>query len=374
MNLQPTATYLPALDGIRAFAIFIVFIGHQGFDQVLPGGIGVTLFFFLSGFLITNLLFAEYTKTGRIDLKRFYIRRLLRLYPALLFMLLVLTSYLVLQAKTIRPSELLAALFYFENYHKLLIDANASDYWILWSLAVEEHFYLVFPFLFAAMAKKSRWLIGTTALLVGLSLLSRMGTSWYYNGTAIAGFSTAYLTHNRFDSILTGCLTSMLLHSSWRASLLQFASRYAVYAAAVLLLVFSVVCRDVFFRQTFRYSLQGLSMALLFPPLIYAGRYRWANNVLSVRPLVFIGKLSYSIYLCHWIALIIFFDLGFTQATPAWIAGNVLLTAGLSLCSYYLVETPFLRLRKKFGSQQPPVAMRRGKINVMTKEKNVAAG
>lgn len=151
--------YLPALDGIRAICILLVFVGHQGFDKVIPGGIGVTIFFFLSGFLITNILFAEYRKAGRISLRNFYMRRLLRLYPALLFMLGVFTLYLTCTGQAFAGSELVAALFYFENYHRLYINPAADQFWILWSLAIEEHFYLVFPFLFAGFVKKQKPLI-----------------------------------------------------------------------------------------------------------------------------------------------------------------------------------------------------------------------
>ncbi len=344
--------YLPALDGIRAICIFLVFAGHQGFDKIIPGGVGVTVFFFLSGFLITNLLFAEQRKSGHISLRNFYMRRLLRLYPALLLMLASLTFYLTCTGQAFARSELLSALFYFENYHRLYIDPGADRFWILWSLAIEEHFYLVFPFLFAGLVSKRKLLLLTTAALVLLSLLLRLYTSLAYGLSYFSEMSTAYLTHNRFDSILTGCLASMLLHGPAKEKLLRLAADYRVYSFALVLLLFTIIYRDAFFRQTFRYSLQGLSLLVLVPPVLYAKKYQLINRLLSVPALVFAGKLSYSIYLFHWVSLAVFTHLGLVPATPLWIAGNAALTLILSLVSYYGVEQRFLQLRHRFGSMQ----------------------
>jgi peptidoglycan/LPS O-acetylase OafA/YrhL len=342
--------YLPALDGIRAICIILVFAGHQGFENLIPGGLGVTIFFFLSGYLITNLLFTEYRKAGRISLRNFYLRRLLRLYPALLFMLSVFTLYLTCTGQSFSGSELVASLFYFENYHRLFINPSADEFWILWSLAIEEHFYLVFPFLFAAFFKKPKTLIVLTVALVLLSLLLRIYTSLAYNMSYFSEMSTAYLTHNRFDSILTGCLTSMLLHQGSKEKLLRLASDYRVYFFALAVLLFTVVYRDVFFRQTVRYSLQGFSLMVLVPSILYARKYAVLNRVFSTPALVFVGKLSYSVYLFHWVSLSVFSDLGFAPGSVVWVAGNVVLTLALSLISYYGVEQRFLRLRHRFGS------------------------
>jgi peptidoglycan/LPS O-acetylase OafA/YrhL len=245
---------------------------------------------------------------------------------------------------------LLSALFYFENYHRLYVDPEAAQFWILWSLAIEEHFYLVFPFLFAAMVKMQKPLILVTAVLILFSLLLRIYTSLAYDMSYFSEMSTSYLTHNRFDSILTGCLASMLLQSGKKEALLRFASNYLVYVLALAVLLLSIVYRDAFFRQSFRYSLQGLSLMVLVPPILYAKKYGALNRLLSTPALVFVGKLSYSIYLFHWVSLAVFTDLGLLPATPLWIAGNTVLTLSLSLISYYVVEQRFLQLRYGFGS------------------------
>jgi peptidoglycan/LPS O-acetylase OafA/YrhL len=253
------SSYIPALDGIRALSILLVFAGHQGLDKIIPGGVGVTIFFFLSGFLITNILFAEHRKAGRISLRNFYIRRLLRLYPALLFMLGTFTVYLTCTGQAFTGSELLSALFYFENYHRLYVDPEAAHFWILWSLAIEEHFYLVFPFLFAAIVKMRKPLVLVTAVLILLSLLLRIHTSLAYDMSYLSEMSASYLTHNRFDSILTGCLASMLLQSEKKEVLLRFASNYLLYVLALTVLLLSIVYRHAFSGKVFGTACRALA-------------------------------------------------------------------------------------------------------------------
>src|SRR6478672_6158755 len=147
--------YMPSLDGFRALAILFVFIAHLGFGYIIPGGFGVTLFFFLSGFLITRLLIHEHDKKNTLDLKGFYIRRLLRLYPPLLFMLLIFPVIIVSFKHAISIPEITAVSFYWENYFLVYVlhDGGKGNFNIFWSLAVEEHFYLIFPLLFLALYK-----------------------------------------------------------------------------------------------------------------------------------------------------------------------------------------------------------------------------
>ena len=116
-------------------------------------------------------------------------------------------------------------------------------------------------------------------------------------------------------------------------------------------LIFSLVYRDDYFRQVFRYSLQGISLYLIFEALIFSKKIDLMRSLLSTNFLVFVGKLSYSMYLYHWLALIIMTSyLGRVESTAAWQMGYWTLTFGLSALSYYLVERPTLKLRVKYGS------------------------
>lgn len=140
---------VPSLDGLRAISVLIVMLAHSGLHWIVPGGFGVTMFFFVSGFIITTLLIREQGKRGRIDIGSFYLRRALRLYPALLAF--VVTIVAVNSATSGMPDKvgIAGGFLYFMNYlvifapERVLPQANH-----LWSLAVEAHFYLIYPWLF----------------------------------------------------------------------------------------------------------------------------------------------------------------------------------------------------------------------------------
>jgi len=349
MNTKITG-YIPALDGLRALSILLVFAGHIGLGNFVPGGLGVTTFFFISGFIITNLLITEYNKSGTIRLKLFYIRRLLRLYPALLLMLLLTTVFVLYLEHSLPWKELIAALFYFENYYFVSGYTHLTFYYkILWSLAVEEHFYLVFPFLLLALARKINVFFMATVTLVVIALLTRVYISYHYHANEYAFVQTYVLTHCRFDSILYGCLLSIIIHSRKGSHFLKVSTSLVTFIAGILLLLFTLIYKDEFFRQTFRYSLQGIALLTIVTSILFNNRYHYLNQLLSTRPLVYIGKLSYSIYLFHFLADMIAEE--YTKNDPLL---KVMMITGitivLSLCSYHLVEVPILKVRRNFGS------------------------
>ena len=147
---------IPSLDGIRAIAVLVVFVGH-GFtvQESFPGHVGVTIFFFLSGYLITTLMRREISRTGTVSLGKFYLRRALRILPPAYLAVAASMAVVVLGIvdATVRPFGVLSELFMFTNYY---ISSGGRDYLPpatsqMWSLAVEEHYYLVFPAMVLAM-------------------------------------------------------------------------------------------------------------------------------------------------------------------------------------------------------------------------------
>ena len=159
-KLPATSTYghIPGLDGLRALSVLIVIIAHMGFEHIVPGGFGVTMFFFISGFLITRLLLAESEAKGNVKLGKFYMRRIIRLYPALLFMLyLSACLYIIMGYGHPAPMEVAAGVGYFTNifqvFSRISGDVPFMPWTHLWSLAVEEHFYLGFPILIVLFRK-----------------------------------------------------------------------------------------------------------------------------------------------------------------------------------------------------------------------------
>jgi peptidoglycan/LPS O-acetylase OafA/YrhL len=297
--------------------------------------LGVTLFFFISGYLITGLLIDEYEARGAIDIKYFYVRRFMRLAPALLTMVLVisLTYFLVFGVTSIK--EIFAAGFYFMNYYQIMQGDMPIPLGPLWSLAIEEHFYLVFP-LVIAITWRFR-----DKLFVALVIVCVLVLVW--RTILVAGgapdFRTYIGTDARIDSIVYGALLAIGIRLKLELDWLT--SRPALIAGIALLLA-SVVIRNPVFRETVRYSLQGIAFIPLF---YYAVSVDSPVKSALENPIaVWIGKLSYSLYLWHF-PVLVFIKTESTAGNPIILG---LLVAVLSLLcaaiSYYFVETP-LRLR-----------------------------
>ncbi len=299
-----SAGYIPGLDGIRAICITLVMVAHYGFGNVVPGGLGVTIFFYLSGFLITGLLLKERDKKGTISLKNFYARRFIRLSPELLFLMLVsgLAGWLYFP---LRIPDLLIASTYTTNYYVMAAEAfdlGRVRWSHLWSLAVEEHFYLTFPLIVILLGSKPRVLIAALVAICVGCLLWRLHI--VHNGAPF-GFHQAgtlypytYIASDaRMDSIAYGCLTAALFQR-FPYRLQGMLACWSAIGLAALLLVISLLVRDADFRETYRYSLQGLSMIALFYGLFGSGA-GLAVQVLEFPVLRKMGVLSYGAYLWH---------------------------------------------------------------------------
>ena len=258
--------YIPGLDGLRAIAVLIVMVAHLGFEHVVPGGFGVTVFFFISGFLITRLLLAESEKSG-IGLKNFYLRRFVRLYPALLFMLFgTVAIYGLSGIGGATATELTAGVFYFTNIFQVFVRATTDGLpfmpWThLWSLAVEEHFYLIFPAFMLLCNKNWKRAAIILALLIAIVPLWR---TFIMFGTDLPYADYNYMmTDARFDSLAWGCLLSVLLHL--KGNLKAFKPLLGLIPAvfAGLAIIASFLIRDETFRYTLRFTLQGAALFVL---------------------------------------------------------------------------------------------------------------
>ncbi|MCX6218960.1 acyltransferase [Spirosoma sp.] len=347
--------YIASLDGFRGIAIMMVVISHWGLGHLIPGGFGVTLFFFISGFLITRLLIAEYETSGHIGLGSFYLRRVLRLYPALLVMVTLAIAFTMVMGCGFQLGEVLSTLFYYRNYymiyHDIIPDNCNRIFNITWSLAVEEHFYLFFPLLFMALYRRINVLILIMVGIIVAAFALRMNIVLTQGITHESVARIYYLTDTRLDAIMFGCLMSLIMHIDRAGYFIRRASHPAVFIAAVALLFFSFLYRDPVFRETWRYSLQGLALCVILPATVYASSYQWLVRLLSTKWLVMVGKLSYSLYLFHWVGMSVAENLvGGPRLTAPWLLTAVPLGLVLSLLSYYYVEKPTAGLRKRFGS------------------------
>jgi peptidoglycan/LPS O-acetylase OafA/YrhL len=294
---------IPALDGFRALAIIFVMLSHVGLERLFPGQFGVTLFFFLSGYLITTLLRRELERSGRIDFGGFYLRRAVRILPPLYLTILFVLG--LNAAGAIPPMKLWAVPFdlvFLSNYFPY-----SSIPIGLWSLAVEEHFYMGFPLLFLLLARRLNFsqcalvFLGLCAVVLGIRLIEAQRVTDLHQ--------VNFWTHTRLDSILFGSVLALWNNPvADREDHLPRGMTGYLIAAAFLIPTFAI--RDEMFRMTWRYTLQGLGLVILFNVAI---RDRRLAGPLLDNPFTnWVAALSYTLYLVHS-ALIRAFEPGIDQ-------------------------------------------------------------
>ena len=344
--------HIASLDGIRAVAALMVFAAHTHLARFIPGGFGVTIFFFLSGYLITTLLRQEFQRTGTISLKHFYLRRIYRIFPPLylvLAILVVLTLAGVLHEE-LSPFAVLAQLFHLTNYYLVAYGSNTAPVVPFtvpyWSLAVEEHFYLLFPLTLLFLA--GRFSLSRTALFLALACaLVLLWRCILVFGFEVGGYYVYNATDTRIDSLLFGCILGVWCNPVLDASPRRLTERtwYLLAMLGVVLLLVSFVWRADAFRDTLRYTLQGLG---LFPLFYCAVRYHrqpvfaWLES----RPMRALGLVSYTFYLSHEAAIYLAGKaVGDHPALRA--AAGFALAVAFSAACYVLVERRFARLRRR---------------------------
>ncbi|WP_051978316.1 acyltransferase family protein [Edaphobacter aggregans] len=339
--------YIPSLDGIRALAFCLVFIAH-GWDTHL-GMFGVTVFFFLSGFLITTLMRREFELSGSVSLRNFYIRRTLRIFPPLYLTIAFILTLVITHVlnEPVDRGSFLASSTFITNYWIIFKDLRNSGLGSLWSLAVEEHFYLLFPFLFILMNKLALSYKSQARLLGGLCLIFlawRLLLVFLFPDTSMAYL--LYASDARMDSILFGCILALAANPALDRGV--YPSKLWT-ALGVLLLLVSFCIRNNAYRITLHYTLQGLALIPIFIFAICCSKNwcRWLNG----RVIRFIGSLSYTAYLVHTSLLRVLFS----HEKPHNIA--VALAFALTLSYAYLinrlVERPLAQIRRRLEVGSP---------------------
>jgi peptidoglycan/LPS O-acetylase OafA/YrhL len=337
---------LPSLDGLRALSIALVFLGHlsgtKGFPRIYPIGdyahLGVVVFFVISGYLITRLLLVEHHKYGNVSLIQFYARRALRLLPAAYAFVLCVGLMSAVGYVHLHSRDIWHALTYTVNY-----EVDRSWYLgHLWSLSVEEQFYLLWPVFFALLLpRRARWVIVGTivvAPIVRAAVLVAFRGSPYRNLEMFPMVA---------DSLAMGCLLAMsrewLEGKRWYLRLFK-----PTYSVGLLALVFAVnYFMDWGIVNAFGTSVINLSLAILIHRSVYCHRDLF-GRFLNWRPVAFVGVLSYSLYL--WQQLFI------NRNSTSWVCAfpfNILFAICAALASYFLLERPLLGLRHKLRIRRP---------------------
>jgi peptidoglycan/LPS O-acetylase OafA/YrhL len=351
--------YRPALDGLRALAVLAVMAFHFPGPFFDGGFIGVDLFFVISGFLITTLLYVEWEETGAMRLGAFYGRRALRLFPALAACLLVglLAVHLVGDTDLEERTQLgaVSATFYVANW--VLVTRGNDALGVFnhtWSLSIEEQFYLVWPvvlWMLLSTGRTSRQIATILALALGLSIAWRLMIC--LEG---AGFARLYYGSDAHaDPLLLGCLLAI-----WRRKHSARPTTRMVTVSVVALFVAVVLARPAApYMSLGVLTILALACAVLVAAVDQpgsSGRLVW---LLSLPPLVFIGKLSYSLYLWHFPIEEL---MRRTMLSREWqLPLDILLSFLLAFLSYTYVEQPFLRLKRHLqpGQVRPGLAVRR---------------
>ncbi|MCW2682661.1 MAG: Peptidoglycan/LPS O-acetylase OafA/YrhL, contains acyltransferase and SGNH-hydrolase domain [Blastococcus sp.] len=330
------------LDGLRAIAILLVFTAHPRGDiwPFLHGASGVTLFFVLSGFLITTLLLREEDRRGRVDLRSFFIRRTFRIYPLFLAIFaLYCVLILVLGMQPERRDSFVESipfiLLLFPEHMMFFVEDGAHPPFNgAWSIGIEEKFYLVWPLLgFVALA---RWKHARLPLLIALCL-----------GSAIAGHIDGALFLAPYQHLGYGAIVAVLLHRpatyTWMARLGRRPVLLAIVAVATTL----QLATDAILLEGPLYGVHGVLLAALLAGLVTT-RSRGVSW-LSSRPMVFLAAISYAFYLTHNFALN-----GVEAVVPAdWGLLGWLLSASValvvSIAVSWVIHTTFEEPARKYG-------------------------
>jgi peptidoglycan/LPS O-acetylase OafA/YrhL len=362
MGARPAASsslYVPSLDGMRAIAFFFVFVAHAQPFKALPGGFGVTVFFFLSGYLITSLLRDEARKRGTISLKGFYLRRVLRIFPpCYLTVILVSASAAAgILYNTESYASLVSAFLYFSNYWNILGWGNLpAGMGILWSLAVEEHYYLLFPLLYWWFTRRSINRRRQAAVLIVLCL-GALAWRCYRALVWHSSWENIYEgTDTRFDSILAGCVLAIVANSRLGDRVPWLTKHAGTLACGGAILIGACFAyRNPFFRNTLRYTLLEIGLMPIFFFVTLPGT-SFITRCLEWRALRHLGQLSYTMYLIHHTLFHHFYH---SYRPSVLLAGGILLlTIGYAQAMRICVELPMQRLRGRW--------IRRAEVAVIT--------
>jgi peptidoglycan/LPS O-acetylase OafA/YrhL len=346
------AFHIPSLDGIRAVSFLIVFIAHAGLGWIIPGYLGLTVFFFLSGYLITTLLRMELDRTGRISLKQFYLRRTFRIFPPMYVVLSVACALPLLGVVrgSVHASTVAIQAAHLTNYYIIQNgwwEGIAPGTWVYWSLAVEEHFYLFFPLLYIGLVRYVPWRKKQALVLLGLCIAVLAWRCFLVFGLHASRDRVYLASDTRIDAILVGCILAI-----WKNPVLDEEETFDDMSLArwwlplgLGMVMTSIVVRVPEFEQTFRYSLQSFGMLPLFVACI-----RWHDRgfvrLLDWGPVRYLGVISYSLYLMHTSLLWLLDERA--KRMPLFPRGILafLILLALGTLMYRYVEQPSLRLRR----------------------------
>ena len=353
----PRLPYLPALDGLRGVAVLAVLLFHAGVPFVRGGHLGVTVFFTLSGFLITALLLNERHAMGRIDLRAFWIRRARRLLPATLVCFALIAVLLRVSNSPPSPSlvgDAFASATWTANWRFVLDEqtyadlfSQASLFQHFWSLAIEEQFYLVFPLLAVGIlgVRRARPATGRLALVLGsLIALSTWQLARLYAANGALGHAY-YGTDARMAELLVGALLAVaLVRPTQLRTFHGWASRLVSLLGVVGLVgvLLSLALVEKGSPGLYRGGLLAVALgtAAMIASVVQGGP---VARVLAQRPLVLLGLVSYGLYLFHWPLFVVLSEFSTGLSAPEVFTARFAITLAVAVASYRWIEVPVRR-------------------------------
>jgi peptidoglycan/LPS O-acetylase OafA/YrhL len=334
---------LPSLNGLRFVAVLFVVLSHAGVYSFFVDS--VTFFLVLSGFLFTVLLNREIESTGTINLKSFYARRTIRILPAVYVCVIFTIASKQLLGLPVAWGHAASAVTFTTNYYNAAFDHPATGFSSLWSMALQEQFYLLWPMTFLLLAR-----CGRQQVVMALATIAIMSGVWrccgMYSGGSAAYAYNAFET--RVDSLAIGCLTGLLTTSIGFRRTFSRITRTGLEPILPLAGLYMLSLVNETDRLATGFTYQSVLLGVLLLQLIQLHRnplWSWLNS----RVMDFLGTLAFSAYLYHHWGI----SLGNQVGSSIWIsatvsiAGTFILAAG----SYYLIERPFVAFRQRLRPQ-----------------------
>ena len=359
--MKKNFNYKPEIDGLRALAVLPVIFFHAGIEFFKGGYVGVDIFFVISGYLITTIILSEISK-GRFNLTNFYFRRARRILPILYFVCLLTIpfSLMIMDQESIKffSKELISVIlfcsnfFFWKNTGYFGADSDLQPLLHTWSLGVEEQFYIFFPiFVIIIWNFKKKYLVHSIFFILLLSiLLSQLGGNFKYQNLTFtppffvlpfdffwqAGSANFYLPFGRVWELMAGSLLAIYLSKN------KIVDKKSNNVFSILGFVVIILC-ILYYSENIQYP----SFFTLLPVIgtlliiIFSTKKTILSKVLSYKPLVFIGLISYSLYLWHqplFVFFRIYFDLSLNSLNIFFL---IMLSFVLSFFSWKYIETPF---------------------------------
>lgn len=354
----PKDSYIRGFDGLRAVSIILVIMNHAGLYFFLPendfvknrlwhlfsGPTGVFFFFGISGFLITTLLMNEKEKNGKINIPHFFIRRFLRLLPPVFIFYLVILIFSSTGHIAMNGVAFTASLFYIYNY--MPQKYNIRELTHTWSLGVEEQFYLLWPFLLGK--SKINFVLNFCFIMILLSITALFifpYIQFMFGGKEII-LTNAFRPERWFipavTPVMAGAAVALFCHY-YRESTAKYLAGNENLVAAIILFLAPVYLPDFIFPLYFIFQSIGVG---LFLGWIFLNNENKLISLLEWKPVAFTGKISYGLYI--WQGLFLRTGPG-SEWWPQQFPQNVIFTIGVAVLSFYIIEKPVLRWKKRFS-------------------------